>query len=112
MSIVTILRDWGNQPDILCDVCGGEIRYPDHPGYVVWRSRQGAHVGDVEEYLIVHQGRCDPGKPHLRHLSGHDYDMSQALDEFIACVLHNTGLDSERIHKAKSHAEWLKRVFE
>lgn len=107
MTICNILRNWGHQPDILCDHCGTPIRYPDEPGYVLWKDWNGQYEDAVNlpepTLIIVHQARCDPGKQ-----AG--YTNSQALDEFIACLLQNTGLNQTRIQKAKRRATWMRDI--
>jgi hypothetical protein len=111
MAMVNILREWGSQPDIICDVCGDPIRYPDQPGYVLWNWWPGGRDGfdaakdKPQPYLIVHQGRCDPGVP------GHkEYELSQSLDEFIACTLNNTGLTPARLRRAARTAALLQSI--
>ena len=48
-----------------CDVCGTNREH----GYVVWNG------DDSSDWLVVHQGRCDPGSPR--------FDMSMPLDTEI-----------------------------
>jgi hypothetical protein len=47
-----------------CDVCDEQII---ENGFVVWNS------DNLDDWLVIHQGRCDPG-----HASG--YDCSSPLD--------------------------------
>lgn len=62
-----------------CDVCKKQIT--EH-GYVVWNG------ADVSDWLVIHQGKCDPGRPR--------YDNSMPLNVEIVYLANSTGVDLDK----------------
>lgn len=60
-----------------CDVCGERI---EQHGYIVWKP------DNVENWLLIHQGRCDPG----RQLG---YENSMPLDVEIIYLANSASVD-------------------
>jgi hypothetical protein len=64
-----------------CDTCGEQIT---ERGYIIWNGF------DVNDWLVVHQARCDRGH-HDRHRYGH----SMPLDVEIVHLANSAGVDLE-----------------
>jgi len=65
-----------------CDICGEQIT---KHGYVVWSSKE------PRDWLVVHQSRCDPGRPR--------YDLSMPLDIELVYLANSTGSDLDAAKK-------------
>jgi hypothetical protein len=63
-----------------CDVCGERIT---ENGYVVWNDER------PDEMLIIHQGRCDPGREH-------GYGASMPLETELVYLANSVGADLKR----------------
>lgn len=59
-----------------CDVCDKRI---EKHGYIVWNCM------DESDWLVVHQSRCDPGRPR--------YDCSMPLDVEIVYLARSVKAD-------------------
>jgi hypothetical protein len=66
-----------------CDVCGDQIT---ENGYVVWNGT------DVSDWLVIHQARCDPGRPR--------YDMSMPLDVEIVYLANSASVDLDEARES------------
>lgn len=66
-----------------CDVCGTQIT---EYGYVVWNG------DDLSDWLVIHQGKCDPGRPR--------YDMSMPLDAEIIYLANSANIDLKKARKS------------
>jgi hypothetical protein len=77
-----------------CDVCGEQIT---ERGYVVWDPDH------PEDWLLVHQSRCDPG-------GKQGYPFSMPLDTELIYLANNSGVDlddeRERLDRIAEAAGW------
>lgn len=65
-----------------CDTCGEQIT---ERGYVVWRGDP--ETDRVAEWEVVHQSRCDKGRPR--------FPLSMPLDTEVIYLAHSAGIDLE-----------------
>ena len=67
-----------------CDTCGDQIT--EH-GWIIWKYDD--DNTSVSDWLIVHQGRCDPGHPD-------GYDFSMPFSAEIIYLANSTGVDLKK----------------
>jgi len=63
-----------------CDVCGEQIR--EH-GFVVWNG------DDPNDWLVIHQARCDPG-------NAAGYDCSMGLEAEVIYLANSAKIDLDK----------------
>lgn len=79
-----------------CDVCGEQIT---ENGYVLWRNDESDE--HLEEWVVVHQGRCDPDRcvrpksfPYSMELNVEIIYLANSVDADLEGAIDRAGLFS------------------